>query len=303
MTIGLNIADILFLQTQVNLGWVPPPGTDVFSLLGLRAVDGTNNNLTHSVITDQYGNVVNTDTFANTNVEFFNFAPPDPSPALNNDYVQTPESTTVIVDSSPRIISNLVADMSVNNDAFVASQADAVGNPGAPAFSVPPTNSLFTFFGQFFDHGLDFIDKGGSGTIMISLPPNDPLLSDPNLQFGAMFLDRATLTPVIDPNTMLQATDPVSGDPLWKNNNSTAPLVEQSQTYGQTETTKFYLKEYDANGNATGRLVTHEDGGMATWQDIKDNVFNAFGIVLEDKHVLNIPDASKWGDPDFGTRT
>ena len=27
-----------------------------------------------------------------------------------------------------------------------------------------PFNSLFTFFGQFFDHGLDLISKGGNGT-------------------------------------------------------------------------------------------------------------------------------------------
>ena len=33
-----------------------------------------------------------------------------------------------------------------------------------------PYNSLFTLFGQFFDHGLDLISKGGSGTVYIPLP-------------------------------------------------------------------------------------------------------------------------------------
>ena len=28
-----------------------------------------------------------------------------------------------------------------------------------------------TFFGQFFDHGLDLITKGGNGTVFIPLPP------------------------------------------------------------------------------------------------------------------------------------
>ena len=37
-------------------------------------------------------------------------------------------------------------------------------------------SGLFTLFGQFFDHGLDFIDKGGQGAkIIIPLAPTDPL--------------------------------------------------------------------------------------------------------------------------------
>ena len=31
-----------------------------------------------------------------------------------------------------------------------------------------------TFFGQFFDHGLDLVTKGGTGTIFIPLQPDDP---------------------------------------------------------------------------------------------------------------------------------
>ena len=38
-----------------------------------------------------------------------------------------------------------------------------------------PFNSWFTLFGQFFDHGLDLVDKGGSGTVFIPLQPDDPL--------------------------------------------------------------------------------------------------------------------------------
>jgi hypothetical protein len=46
--------------------------------------------------------------------------------------------------------------------------------------------------------------------------------------------------------------------------------------------------EYDAAGEATGRLVTGLDGGMATWADIKANALNR-GIVLTDADVGNIP--------------
>src|SRR5215510_4045550 len=33
-----------------------------------------------------------------------------------------------------------------------------------------PFNLWFVFFGQFFDHGLDLVQKGGSGTVFIPLP-------------------------------------------------------------------------------------------------------------------------------------
>ena len=38
-----------------------------------------------------------------------------------------------------------------------------------------PFNAWMTFFGQFFDHGLDLVTKGGSGTVFIPLKPDDPL--------------------------------------------------------------------------------------------------------------------------------
>ncbi|MCY1547976.1 hypothetical protein D9M68_840610 [compost metagenome] len=36
-------------------------------------------------------------------------------------------------------------------------------------------NSWFTLFGQFFDHGLDLVNKGGNGNIYIPLQLDDPL--------------------------------------------------------------------------------------------------------------------------------
>ena len=38
-----------------------------------------------------------------------------------------------------------------------------------------PFNAWMTFFGQFFDHGLDLVTKGGSGTVFIPLQAGDPL--------------------------------------------------------------------------------------------------------------------------------
>ena len=38
----------------------------------------------------------------------------------------------------------------------------------------PPFNSLFTIFGQFFDHGLDKITNGGNGTVFVPLQGRRP---------------------------------------------------------------------------------------------------------------------------------
>ena len=40
----------------------------------------------------------------------------------------------------------------------------------------PPYNSLFTFFGQFFDHGVDQTVKSG-GAVFVPLKPDDPLIT------------------------------------------------------------------------------------------------------------------------------
>src|SRR4029077_838650 len=65
-----------------------------------------------------------------------------------------------------------------------------------------PFNIMFTFFGQFFDHGLDLVNKGGPGTVIVPLQPDDPLFvagSPTNF----MALTRATNLP---------GPDGVSGD-------------------------------------------------------------------------------------------
>ena len=117
-----------------------------------------------------------------------------------------------VVDADPRIISNLIVDMSVNNPAAIAAYlsnplsldqfaADHPGmNPVAPGDEVnsndlavtntdlqtmpnqspdiglsPGFNAWMTFFGQFFDHGLDLVTKGANGTVYIPLTVDDPL--------------------------------------------------------------------------------------------------------------------------------
>ncbi len=56
-----------------------------------------------------------------------------------------------------------------------------------------PFNLMFTFFGQFFDHGLDLVTKGG-GTVIMPLQPDDPLFV-PGSQTNFMVMTRGQNQP------------------------------------------------------------------------------------------------------------
>ena len=291
MTATLNIADILFMFDQVLAGDTPAPGADPLAPIGIRAIDGTNNNITGLTLVDQFGNVVDSSTFGNVNQAFVNWTN-STSPLAYYDQLNPGVISTgsVVTDGSERLISNLIADMSAYNPA--TATADLL-TPGDPAVDRLPENSLFTFFGQFFDHGLDFINKGGNGTVMVPVMASDPLSQHPSFNPFAAFVPvtRATLHDGVTPGL---------------STNSTAPYIEQSQTYGSEATTTFYLMEYDVNGDPTGNLV-HGANGMATWADIKANALQwavaqhlaTPGSVmptamLTDAHVLDIPDPALW---------
>lgn len=310
MTRKLTTADLLAIQAQILLGSQPAPGTDPFSNLGLRSVDGTFNNISNvnnQTTIDQFGNAVNASTFGNVNQPFIYsttpvFAGASPlRPAIDQpsgpaaNYSQGIGVGGNVTDATPRLISNLIADQTATNPAV---PAEAFGNAGNPTLFIAPYNSLLTIFGQFFDHGLDFIAKGGNGTVTIPLLPSDPLWVDPLSPAyipglsNLMFLTRASVT--TPPGFVPEAGQ------IGVNINTTAPLIDQSQTYGSSATMKFYLMEYDGDGNATGRLVTHgaqfsgstlvnAGEGMATWADIKANAAKR-GIILTDADLFNAPE-------------
>src|SRR5262249_21916587 len=112
------------------------------------------------------------------------------------------QTSGFVFDSQPRTISNLIVDQTANNPAAVAA---AAANPGSETITSPGLDGVFgtvddrsvfmipnvkpdfgltasfntwmTFFGQFFDHGLDLVTKGGNGTIFVPLKPDDPLFN------------------------------------------------------------------------------------------------------------------------------
>lgn len=230
-----------------------------------------------------------------------------------NDPMQM--GSSVVFDPSVRLITNLITSSVIDptspvyNPAAVAAMDVAAGgagngtDPGGHPVDVGNTvfapagttgafigdqgvlggatfNEFFTAFGQFFDHGLDFISKGG-GFVAIPLSPNDPLYIPPQIEdpnnpgnmianpdyipgaSNIMYLNRASLTnPASDFNpdgTLREGVTPTY-------NNNTGYLVDQSQTYGSHASVNAVLRQYDADGRPTGLLITSaEDGNVTTY--------------------------------------
>ncbi len=143
-----------------------------------------------------------------------------------------------------------------------------------------PFNSWMTLFGQFFDHGLDLVNKGGNGIVIIPLQPGDPNFV-PGSPTNFMVLTRAT-----------NQTD-ANGNPIREHNNQTTPFVDQNQTYTSHASHQVFLREYelDATGKpvSTGHLLEGSSGSLATWADVKAQAASMLGIQLVDADVLSIP--------------
>ncbi|MCP1517907.1 Ca2+-binding RTX toxin-like protein [Pseudomonas migulae] len=353
---GLNMvrSDLNFILDQIKIAEADADGQDILSLipnirapLGLRAVDGSNNNLMNlnGINNTEFGAADN--TFPRLTDPVFNPAEGAPagffgpgSPAIpGSSYQQTSGN---VFDSQPRTISNLIVDQTSNNPAAYATAYDVgadgvlnfgaagsddvlkdgvriVASPGldgqfgtaddhdvymfentAPDAGLSaPFNAWMTFFGQFFDHGLDLVTKGGSGTIFIPLQPDDPLYV-PGGNANFMVLTRATNQP---------GADGVLGtaDDIHEHSNTTTPFVDQNQTYSSHPSHQVFLRGYlltDDGPIATGRLITNRDlgadgkfgtsddseiGGMATWKVVKAQANDILGIHLTDADVDNAP--------------
>ena len=184
---------------------------------GLRTVDGSCNNLVPGQETngaaDQVFPRLATPVFKAAEDVPPGFGPP--GPPVSTSYAQ---KKGMVFDSQPRTVSNLIVDQTSTNPAAIAAAGFPVrtqGNPGVvpcttdpdplaePAVAAvptdctpshetlfipnvttdvglsPPYNSLFTLFGQFFDHGVDQTVKGG-GTVFVPLKADDPLIAGPD---------------------------------------------------------------------------------------------------------------------------
>ncbi|KEX92854.1 heme peroxidase [Pseudomonas putida] len=339
---GLHMvrSDLNFILDQIKIAEADASGQDILSLipnirapLGLRAVDGSNNNLMNlnGINNTEFGAADN--TFPRVSDPVFNPAQSGTSYAQNSG---------LVIDSQPRTISNLIVDQTSNNPAAYATAYDPgadgvlnfgadgnddvlkdgvriVASPGmdgqfgtgddhdvylfentaADAGLSAPFNAWMTFFGQFFDHGLDLVTKGGSGTVFIPLQPDDPLYV-PGGNTNFMVMTRATNQP---------GADGVLGtaDDIHEHTNTTTPFVDQNQTYSSHPSHQVFLRGYVLTEDgpiATGRLITNRDlgadgkygtaddteiGGMATWKVVKAQANDVLGIRLTDADVENGP--------------
>ncbi|MFN0184062.1 MAG: peroxidase family protein, partial [Aquabacterium sp.] len=265
MAVKLTLTDIDFLLTQLG---APPPVNGV-DPVGLRSISGVDNNL-------QSGQAA----YGAADIKFILSShqvasrDADPNPFTGNTPTAYDNSQTFVVDSTPREISNLVANQTT------AIRAAPSGLLGLPA------SGLFALFGQFFTHDLDFVPKGDAGVIYLPLLPGDSLYSTAPGANNFMMVSRANFT--LGPD----ANNDGSLDRVY--HNTISAYADLGPTYGSHPVMAVFLREYDANGVATGRLLTHTDAnpnlnvGMPHWSDIKVNALR-IGITLTDQDVLNLP--------------
>ncbi len=327
---GLHLirADMQFILDQIKIAEAHLDGNVLSSIansrlpFGLRTVDGSFNNL----VQGQTNFGASDQDFVLQLVQQFRieqdgdtFDANGPAPGglvTNNNYA----STTSVADADPRIISNLISDQTATNlsAAIANGTAQTVLSPGLDGifgtaddrevFFIPnttpdvglsaPFNVWFVFFGQFFDHGLDLVDKGGNGTVFIPLEADDPLIAGANGIFGDaddlpaaqrfMAVTRATNSSVSPgPDGILGTPDDVH-----THNNETTPFVDQNQTYTSHPSHQVFLREYVLDGTgkpvATGRLI---DGlsGIGNWAEVKAQSAAMLGIQLTDMNIFDVP--------------
>ena len=166
------------------------------------------------------------------------------------------------------VISNLIVDQTPTNPAAVAvagADDDLVNgsyfipNVATDVGLSAPYNSWFTLFGQFFDHGLDLVNKGGAGTVFVPLDASDPLVPGPDGIAGT----GDDVPPQLRFMVLTRASH-VNGEAT----NQTTPFVDQSQTYTSHPSHQVFLRDYDlvaGRPEQTGHLITGSAASPTEW--------------------------------------
>ncbi|KKC34181.1 hypothetical protein WH91_04460 [Devosia psychrophila] len=169
----------------------------------------------------------------------------------------------------------------------------------------PPNSVWMAFFGQFFDHGLDLVTKGGNGTIYIPLQADDPLIAGADhILGGAGAADDlpAHLRFMALSRTTGFNADGTPSPTGTESQNTTTPFIDQNQTYTSSASHQAFLREYrltvdsPAAGTAldsyavnTGRMLNGANGGVANWAEVKDQAKEKLGLTMDDRDVLDVP--------------
>src|SRR4051794_40195683 len=330
----INADDVRFIYDQILvaqdhaaggqlLGTGPNQVSDPQLPRGLRTVDGSFNNLVP--VPDQH-------MFGAADRLFPRLLTPNFRDAeQGSSYKQNAGN---VFDSDPRVISNLIVDQTTTkavpagvtplgpgNPAAQAAHDNPCGSGGfvcgdpAPFESGDPTGSvfipnitpdfglsapfnlMFTFFGQFFDHGLDLVPKSG-GTVIIPLKADDPL-----------FITGSPTNFMVMPRGQLQAgPDGILGtaDDVKDSINQTTPWVDQNQTYTSHPSHQVFLRQYVLNAQnrpiPDGKMLDgdhcaprgtgfpgDEICNIGNWAKVKSEARTKLGIALVDTDVLDVP--------------
>jgi hypothetical protein len=320
--LAFNQEDLDFILKQIKFAERHAAGEELIDILpnatvpwGLRTVDGSFNNIIPGQETNgQAGlefpvGVVR--SYPDAQTLTFSLDPStgeiigDPTSYLSGN-------GKTVQDSTPRLISHLTVNQSVGNPAAVFAMgenpdAEILGPDitGVNQINIPnvapdeglsaPFNAFMTFFGQFFDHGLDLVNKGGNGFVFIPLQADDPLFDPTPGAPNFMVLKRATLD--AGPDGIIGTADDVS-NPV----NANTPHVDQQQTYASHSSSQVLLRHYEVRDGRlqnTGRLINGfgtdgildnlDDGGMGTWDTVQLQALEKFGIILDDFDGDNVP--------------
>src|SRR5499433_2708492 len=306
MAVQFIRSDLEFILKQIEIAERNAAGESLLDILpnvevpwGLRTVDGTFNNiyLTQAqfggTVIDPTPRIISNlivDQTANNPAAYAAAFDPGPDGILHT-------ADDVLKDDPHRAVAHIVTGTRTDGTTFQVYQFDNV----SPDFGLSlPVNQWMTFFGQFFDHGLDLINKGGNGFIFVPLKPDDPLFK-PGSPTNFMVETRATMLP--GPDGILG-----TADDIHENTNQTSPFVDQNQTYSSHPSHQVFLRAYafDAAGRPqdTGKLIDNRDlgpdgifgtaddvllTGQATWKVVKAQARDFLGIALADADVTNVP--------------
>jgi len=185
--IKINLSDLDFILKQLRL----PNNQPVLpiDMTGIRDVSGVGNNINFPTwgATDTPFTRLFTPNFTNYIPNTWNGNPFSSNPGVASSYATRDIN---LQDATPRQISNIVANSDGISQLLI--QDDPLTTPGG---RLNPLTGLvnplvysgyLSLVGQFFDHGLDFVQKGADGYVVIKLDDNDPLLVGPHADPAAV---------------------------------------------------------------------------------------------------------------------
>ena len=284
---NLNASDIRFILKQIQiaenhaaggslLGPGPNQVPDPRLPYGLRTVDGSFNNL-----------VPGQERFGAADRVFPRLAPPTlprrRGAAAGGSARRRPRRTSRrgrrLRLAAAHRSSNLIVDQTADEPGGGRRPPGRAPSPTRPGtLFIPnvapdvglsaPYNSMFTLFGQFFDHGLDLVTKGGSGTVFVPLQPDDPLFvaGEPDELHGAH--------PRHEPAGPGRRRSGTARRHPTKETNTTTPFVDQNQTYTSHPSHQVFLREYASTPAAgrsrpAGSSTARSPGNIGNWGEVK----------------------------------